>query len=147
MVWSCVTANEIGPLHRCSNRMNAVEYKEILQSELLPFKEHSAATVFQQDCAPVHTARIVKTWMEENDLPVLPWVPQSPDLNPIEWLWHELEKRLRARPSLPTNLPDLWNILVDEWGKLTAADVRKIVATMPTRVREVLKVNGNATKY
>ncbi|KAK3539188.1 hypothetical protein QTP86_028805 [Hemibagrus guttatus] len=55
--------------------------------------------LFQHDCTPVHKARSIKTWMsefgvEEHDCPA-----QSPDLNPIEHLWDELEWRLRARPS------------------------------------------------
>ena len=56
--------------------------------------------LFQHDCAPVHKARSVKTWMREFGVDDLDWPAQSPDLNLIEHLWDELERRLRARPSL-----------------------------------------------
>jgi len=51
--------------------------------------------------------------VEELDRPA-----QSPDLNPIQHLWDELEKRFRARPSCPTSVPDLTNALLYEWANI-----------------------------
>ncbi|KAM7383758.1 hypothetical protein PAMA_011218 [Pampus argenteus] len=39
----------------------------------------------------------------------------TPVENPIERLWDESERRLRARPSLPTSVCDLTNALLEEW--------------------------------
>ena len=51
--------------------------------------------LFQQDNAPCHSAKIVQEWFEEHDkeFKVLPWPPNSPDLNLIEYLWEHLEKQ------------------------------------------------------
>ena len=70
--------------------------------------------LFQHDCAPVRKARSIKTWMSEFGVEELDWPAQSPDLNPIEYLWDKLEQRLRARPSSPTSVPDLTNALLEE---------------------------------
>ena len=35
---------------------------------------------------PKHTSRKARNWMEENNIMLLDWPPQSPDLNPIEHL-------------------------------------------------------------
>ena len=55
------------------------------------------------------------------DVEELDWPAQSPDLNPIEHLWDELENQLRARPNRPTSVPDLTNALVAEWKQVPAA--------------------------
>ncbi|KAL7847350.1 hypothetical protein SRHO_G00223300 [Serrasalmus rhombeus] len=53
-------------------------------------------------------------WMSQFGVEELDWPAQSPDLNPIEHLWDELERRLRARPSRPTSVSDLRNALLEE---------------------------------
>uniref|UniRef100_A0AAZ3S5N8 Tc1-like transposase DDE domain-containing protein n=1 Tax=Oncorhynchus tshawytscha TaxID=74940 RepID=A0AAZ3S5N8_ONCTS len=44
------------------------------------------------------------------------WPSQSPDLNPIEHLWAELKKHVRARR--PTNLTRLHQLCQVEWAKI-----------------------------
>ena len=56
--------------------------------------------------------------MREFGVDELNWPAQSPDLNPIEHFWDELERRLRARPSCPTSVCDLTNALLEEWSKI-----------------------------
>ncbi|RZC40407.1 hypothetical protein BDFB_014893 [Asbolus verrucosus] len=38
--------------------------------------------IFQQD-TQVHRSGIVRDWIEQNEINVLPWLPRIPDLNPI----------------------------------------------------------------
>ncbi|KAK1797709.1 hypothetical protein P4O66_008077, partial [Electrophorus voltai] len=68
--------------------------------------------LFQHDYAPVYKVRSIKTWMSAFGVEELDWSAQSPVLNPIKHLWDELEWRLRARPSRPTPVSDLTNVLL-----------------------------------
>ena len=57
--------------------------------------------VFMQDRAPCHSARSVKSYLEEENIPLLPWPGNSPDLNPIRNIW-ELVKREVAKEMITT---------------------------------------------
>jgi transposase len=61
--------------------------------------------VFEMDNDPKHASKVVAKWLKDNKVEVLEWPSQSPYLNPIENLWAELRKRVRAkRPYKPASV-------------------------------------------
>jgi len=95
----------------------------------------------------VHKARSIKTWMSEFGVEELHWPAQSPDLNPIEHLWDELERISRARPSRPTSVSDVTNVLLEEWSTISINTLLNLVESLPTRVAAVIAANGGTTSY
>ncbi|CAG8652600.1 7592_t:CDS:1, partial [Paraglomus occultum] len=58
---------------------------------------------FQQDNATVHTSKLTRTFFDNSDINVIKWPGQSPNLNPIEHLWDELERQIRKSAFLQSS--------------------------------------------
>ena len=75
--------------------------------------------------------RSIQKWFVKIGVEELDWPAQSPDLNPIDNLWDELERRLQGRPNHPTSVPDLTNAHVAEWKQVPAAMLQHLVESLP----------------
>ncbi len=53
--------------------------------------------IFQQDLAPAHTAKGIKSWFNGHGVTVLDWPANSPDLNPIENIWGIVKRKMRDK--------------------------------------------------
>lgn len=103
----------------------------------------------QQDNAPCYKAHIISNWFLEhdNELPVLQWPPQSPDLNPIEHLWGVVEREIRIIDVQPTNLQQLHDAIMSIWTKISEECFQHLVESMPRRIKAVLKAKGGTNFY
>ena len=106
-VWGGISKHGPTELVIFEGTMDAVLYCQILETSLLPFIRNTLPCHrFQQDNDPKHTSRYAKNFFNENDVFWWETPPESPDLNPIELLWHELKWYLRKhiKPSTKEEL-------------------------------------------
>ena len=68
------------------------------------------------------------------------WPPQSPDINPIELLWDEIDRR--AADLRPISLSGLWNCLNQAWHNITAQQLQKLVERLPKICSAIIKAKG-----
>jgi hypothetical protein len=83
----------------------------------------------------------------EQDIKLLDWPAQSPDLNPIEHTWDHLKNCLLGHERAPTRVHQLWDRVVVEWGKISVEECQKWIESMPRRIQAVIKAKGYHTKY
>ena len=93
-----------------------------------------------------HTSKVVAKWLKDHKVKTLEWPSLSPDLNPIENMWAELKKRVRARRR-PTNLTQLHQLCQEEWAKIHPTYWGQLVEGNPKRLKKVKQFKGNASKY
>lgn len=150
MVWGSMAAGGVGNFVQIPTTMNKEVYLQILENNLLQSATKlrlGRRFTFQQDGDPKHTAKLVTKWLQTKKIKVMEWPAQSPDLNPIEHMWFELENRIRKRHDQPKSAKDLLNILEEEWLKIPESVTRNLVESMPRSVAAVIKANGGHTKY
>lgn len=86
----------LGNPNSTNGGVNAKRVLEWLQDSLQTICEPDS--IFVQDNAPTHIARVVRDWLEEwaeeHGVEVLAWPAYSPDLNPIETFWKLLKQGL-----------------------------------------------------
>jgi hypothetical protein len=68
-------------------------------------------------------------------------------VNPIEHIWNEVERRLRDLRGHINSKEDLWEKLQDVWNGIEVDVCRKLIATMPQRIQDVLKAKGGYTRW
>jgi transposase len=146
-----MTAKGVGHVCRIDGGMDAQLYTRILDGDFLGTLAYYGLEVgkiiFQHDNDPKHTSHIARQWLEGKGVGVLDWPPQSPDLNPIEHLWHRLKRQLAAYETEPRSMGELWERVEVEWDKIPAQVCIDLIESMASRVAAVLKAKGGYTKY
>ena len=141
-----ISAEGIGPLVRLHGRVNAAVYKELVKQHVLLVLKNAAnqPAIFMQDNAPCHKAKIVMSFFKGENVIVMDWPAQSPDLNPIENVWKNLGERSKARNQKTTK--QLWTVLKKEWNKISLQDIKNLISCS-RRCQSVLDANWLHTKY
>ena len=147
MVFGMFSSQGTTPLVRLQTRINAQIYKNIVQDHVVPIIENSGfdRATFMQDNAPCHKAKVVMSYLSEQDFEIMDWPPQSPDLNPIENLWKTFGVKVMERN--PTNTEDLWVKLQEEWSKISIEDCQELIRSCSRRCAAVIESKGSFTKY
>lgn len=150
MVWGCMLSSGVGYLCRIDGGVNAEMYESILDDELMDtidwYGLDKSKIIFQNDNASSHTASNIKKWFKRNEIKVMTWPAQSPDLNPIEHLWDHMKRELKIRPPCKDK-DELWGRIQDIWNSIPAEICLKLVRSMPKRLEHVRKSKGGHTIY
>lgn len=146
MIWGAFGGGKVSNLVQIKSIMDKKMYHSILVRHAVPsgLRIIGKGFVFQQDNDPKHTSKLcsnyLKTKEKQKILKIMTWPSQSPDLNPIEKLWDELDRRVRIMS--PTSVTRLWECLEDAWRNLSSETLEKLVSRMPNLCKAVIHAKG-----
>ena len=146
MVWGCFGGGKVGDLVKIEGIMKKEHYHKILTRHAVPCGKRLVGRgfVFQQDNDPKHASNLCKGYLvrkqQQKELEIMDWPPQSPDLNPIELLWDELDRKVRL--MRPKNKTELWEYLKKAWYSIPKSTLDKLIERMPKVCAAVLKARG-----
>ena len=146
MIWGSFAGSRVGNLHRVTGTLNQKGYHSILQHYAIPsgLRLFGLGFILQQDNDPKHTSRRCQNYLRRKEqdgrLQIMEWPAQSPDLNPIELVWDELDRKVKAKQ--PTSATHLWELLQQCWEELSKQYLISIVERMPRVCSAVISAKG-----
>ena len=148
MVWGCISYNGVGALALVEGNMDSIAYTQLMATHL-----HESASelgldddfIFQQDNATCHVSKYSREFFRENNVELLDWPAQSPDMNPIEHVWSYISIRLAEKDI--KNKKQLWEEIREIWNTIPLSYIRSLYDSIPRRCAAVIRAKGSWTKY
>ena len=128
--------------------MDRFLFCDILDQTLLPFVREvfTSNHRFMQDNDPKHTSGYAQQFLEDHNINWWKTPAESPDLNPIENLWHELKEFIR-RETKPKTKEELVTGIINFWDTVTVEKCTKYINHLKKVIPKVIELNGEATGY
>ena len=102
--------------------------------------------LYIHDNARPHSAAITRQFLATNNVNVLEWPANSPNLNTIEQVWDELGRRVRRNHAIHT-VNDRAAALPAEWANLPAPFIQRNVNSIRRRITACIAQNGGHMRY
>ncbi len=151
MVWGIFSWHTLGPLVPIEHCLNTTDYRSIVADHVHPFMTQCTHLLMTTSSRIMHRhkAQISSDWFLEHDnkFTLLKWPPQSPDLNPIKYLWDVVEWEIHIMDVRPTNLQQLRDAIMSIWTNISEECFQHLVESMPQRIKAVLKAKTGPTRY
>ena len=149
-VWAGISKIGATPVCIFEGTMNAQLYCKILEKTLVPFIQVKFPPPrvhrFMQDNDPKHTSRAAQQFFATHNINWWHSPPESPDMNPIENLWHEMKDFLR-REIKPQTKEELILGIETFWDTVDVFKCQRYINHLRKVLPKVIEVGGEPTGY
>ena len=157
-VWCAIHgSNVIGPVF-CPGKFNSSQYLQMLKDNLEPYlgsldARAQAMVLFQQDGAPIHSAKNVTEWLDTT-LPLCwigrggphKWPPRSPDLTPMDFfLWGFLKQAVYE--NHPTTMNELKANIIRECQNIQEEVLGRVAENTVKRIQLCYNRHGGLLEH
>ena len=147
-LWGCFCSQGVGTGRIFLGELSKQLYCDILENNLKPtYRRFFPRGVwrFLQDNASPHVNEAVNIWMHNHEIHIIEFPPCSPDLNPIENLWHTLKWRVDHRN--PRTAEEFERVIGEEYEAISVDECATLARSMPDRLLQCIDFQGHKTKY
>ena len=146
-IWGGISCQGKTPIVIFEGIMNGTGLIEVLKAGLVPYlNEVNNNPRLMQDNDPKHTSSRVALWFQDMNINWWKTPAESPDLNPIENLWHELKEYIR-RVIKPKTKDELVAGILEFWETVDVAKCKKYIGHLRKVVPKIIETNGGPTGY
>ena len=151
LIWAAIWVDGQTELHIQRKNMNSDGYVEVLRRYILPLSNQlgdpSSDWIYMDDNATCHRSSVTNAFKDQAGIRTLKWPARSPDLNPIENAWSLLKRGVRRSIHPGDDLLRLEALLKEEWERLSQGVIKRMIESLPSRIRQVIELSGDVTKY
>ena len=131
------------------NSFTGQKYLDCLLNNLHSTNSEISNLVFMQDNCSIHRIDEVIAFFQSENWQVLNHPPDSPDLNPLENVWHLASRQLNK--YLLTNFintpAELFEVVKGFIEAIPVSMINHLINGMTNRISEVRRLEGGHTKY
>jgi transposase len=147
MFWAAISTITKSPLIAIKGTLDSQRYTDMVEGNFLRWLREEGHNIsnFQQDNAPCHVSKLSRAFFGSQNIDLLDWPPNSPDLNPIENIWSILKSNVGKLNS--TNPRELEDFAMQEWAKIPQSLIRRTILSLPSRCKQVVDRAGEKCDY
>lgn len=140
-----ISFNGPNMIYSAPTKLNSRQFKQLMMKKV---ESHISNRILLMDNCKIHGEGI-KYLLQSGVKVILDYPPKSPDLNPIENIWAELQKKMnrKLRNICVSTKDQLHELIRESWREIPSSLIRTCMLSMPKRLKEVIRLRGKQTKY